>query len=129
MSSQPAAERLTGTAWALALLPLLLLGVVLAHIVVSGGGLRELAGPPLEQVTIQRITLPEPGIIKVEVVNDGPQAVTIPQVLVDEAFWEFTIEPSSTISRLGRAAITIPYPWVAEENHLVKLITKLGMTF
>ena len=129
MSSQPAAKRLTGTAWILALLPLLLLGIVLAYLVVSGGGLRELAGPPVEQVTIQRITLPQPGIIRVDVVNDGPQAVTIPQVLVDEAFWEFTIEPSATISRLQRVVITIPYPWVAEETHVVKLITKLGMTF
>jgi zinc transporter ZupT len=129
MSLHQAAERLTGTAWVLAFLPLLLLGFVLAYVVVSGGGLKELAGPPLEQLTIQRITLPEPGIIKVEVVNDGPQAVTIPQMLVDEAFWEFTIEPSSTISRLGRAVITIPYPWVTEETHVVKIITKLGMTF
>lgn len=64
-----------------------------------------------------------------QVVNDGPYAVTIPQVLVDDAFWEFTIEPSSTISRLGRAVITIPYPWVAEDTPVVKLITKLGMTF
>jgi ABC-type dipeptide/oligopeptide/nickel transport system permease subunit len=45
MSSQPAAKRLTGTAWILALLPLLLLGIVLAYLVVSGGGLRELARP------------------------------------------------------------------------------------
>jgi zinc transporter ZupT len=118
-----------GFGWALALVPLLLLGLVLAYLVTTGGGLRELAGPPLEKVTIQRITLPEPGVIKVEVVNDGPQAVTIPQVLVDEAYWEFSAEPSTTIPRLGRATFTIPYPWVAEEAHAVTLITRLGTTF
>lgn len=122
-------NRLSGWAWVLALLPLLLLGVVLTYLVVTGGGLTELAGPPVEQVTIERITLPEPGIIRIEVVNDGPQAVTIPQVLVDDAYFYFTAEPSNTIPRLGRAIFTVPYPWVAEETHHVVLISRLGATF
>ncbi len=119
----------TGTNWLLALIPLLLLGVVLAYLVATGGGLSELAGPPVEQVTIQRITLPAPNQIRVEVVNDGPQTVTIPQVLVDDAYWSFSAEPSNTIPRLGRAIFTIPYPWVEEETHAVRLITSLGVTF
>ncbi len=124
-----AEDRLSGTAWALALVPLVLLGLVLAYVVTTGGGLTELAGPPIEQVTIQRITLPEPGVIRLEVVNDGPQPVTIPQVLVDEAYWAFTAEPSNTIPRLGRAVFTIPYPWVTAEAHEITLITELGATF
>jgi len=83
----------------------------------------------VEQLAIQRITLPEPGVIRVEVVNDGPQAVTIPQVLVDDAYWAFTAEPSNTIPRLSEAIFTIPYPWVMEETHVVRLITSLGLTF
>jgi len=118
-----------GVNWLLALIPLLLLGAVLAYLVVTGGGLSELAGPPVEQVTIQRITLPAPNQIRVEVVNDGPQTVTIPQVLVDDAYWSFSAEPSNTIPRLGRAVFTIPYPWVEEETHAVRLITSLGVTF
>jgi hypothetical protein len=102
----------SGAIWVLALIPLILLGLLIAYLVATGGGLTELAGPPVEQVTIERITLPEPGVIKVEVVNDGPQTVTIPQVLVDEAYWSFTADPSNTIPRLGRATFTIPYPWV-----------------
>ena len=121
--------RLSGIAWALALVPLILLGIIAALIVTTEGGLSELSGPPVEQVSIQRITLPEPGLIVVEVVNDGPQDVTIPQVLVDEAYWQFTAEPSTTISRFGRATFTIPYPWVAEEAHEVVLVTQLGATF
>ena len=38
---------------------------------------------PRSGASIERIRLPEPGIIKVQVVNDGPHAVTIPQVLVE----------------------------------------------
>jgi zinc transporter ZupT len=120
---------MSGAVWALALIPLLLLGALVAYIVATGGGLTELAGPPVEQITIERITLPEPGVIQVEVVNDGPQTVTIPQVLVDEAYWAFTAEPSNIIPRLGRATFTIPYPWVEEETHEVVLISELGVTF
>jgi zinc transporter, ZIP family len=126
-SSEP--RRLSGAVWALALVPLILLGIVLAYLVATGGGLTELAGPPVEQITVQRIVLPEEGVIQVEVINDGPQEVTIPQVLVDEAYWAFTAEPSNTIPRLGSAVFTIPYPWVAEETHEVVLITSLGTTF
>lgn len=125
----PKAAQSQGWIWVWVLIPLLLLGVVLAYIVITGGGLAQLAGPPVEQVTIQRITLPEPGVIKVEVVNDGPETVTIPQVLVDDAYWNFTAEPSNTIPRFGGAVFTIPYPWVEEETHIVRLITSLGLTF
>lgn len=120
---------LSGAAWGLALIPLILLGLVLTYLVTTGGGLTELAGPPVEQVSIERITLPEPGIIQVDVVNDGPQTVTIPQVQVDDAYFMFDAAPSTTIPRLGRASFTIYYPWVAEEAHLVVLVTSLGTLF
>lgn len=115
--------------WLLALLPLLLLGGVLAWIVVTGAGLRDLAGPPVEHLTVQRITLPEAGLIRVEVVNDGPQPVTIPQVMVDDAWWSFSAEPSNTVPRFGRATFTIPYPWVRDETHVVRFVTELGAAF
>jgi zinc transporter ZupT len=83
----------------------------------------------VEQVSIQRVTLPEPGIIQLEVVNDGPKEVTIPQVQVDDAYYMFDAEPSTTIPRLGRATFTIYYPWVAEEAHAILLLTSLGTTF
>jgi zinc transporter ZupT len=128
--STPAeSKRASGAAWALALIPLLVLGVVLSYLVATGGGLTQLAGPPVERVSIQRISLPEPGIIRVEVVNDGPQEVTIPQVRVDDAYFMFKAEPSTTIPRLGRAVFTVNYPWVAEESHTISLITSLGVTF
>jgi zinc transporter, ZIP family len=122
-------KRLSGAAWALALVPLILLGLVLSYLVATGGGLTALAGPPVEKITIQRVTLPEPGVIRVEVINDGPQTITIPQVIVDDAYFTFKAEPSTTIPRLGRAVFTINYPWVAQETHHVVLLTSLGMTF
>lgn len=135
MSTEPlpsesvAPTRISGAIWLLAIIPFILLAIILTLIVVTGGGLTELAGPPVEQVAIERVVLPEPGIIRVEVVNDGPQDVTIPQVIVDDAYFMFEAEPSTTISRLGRATFTIYYPWVEEETHMVVLITSLGTTF
>ncbi|MGB7342085.1 MAG: hypothetical protein WBC91_24530 [Phototrophicaceae bacterium] len=122
-------NNLSGLAWVLALVPLILLGIIAALIVITQGGLSELSGPPVEQVTIQQITLPEAGRIVVNVVNDGPQEVTIAQVLVDEAYWQFSVDPSTSIPRFGSATFTIPYPWVAEEAHEVVLVTSLGGTF
>ena len=40
-------SRITGAGWLLALIPLLLLGVILTYIVITGGGLSQMAGPPL----------------------------------------------------------------------------------
>lgn len=122
-------NNLSGMVWLLALIPLLLLGVITAFILATEGGLSKLSGPPVEQISIQRITLPEAGRILVEVVNDGPQEVTIPQVIVDDAYWQFSAEPSTTIPRFGTAIFTIPYPWSQEEPHEIVLITSLGGTF
>lgn len=125
----PSGTKGSSFTWLFALVPLLLLGAVLAYIVVTGGGLRELAGPPVESLKIERITLPAPDLIKIEVINDGPQTITVPQVLIDDAFWQFSVTPSTTIPRLGRATYTVPYPWVKEEAHAIQLITGLGTVF
>ena len=84
--------------------------------------------PPIEQLSIQRVVL-EPDQITLHVINDGPDPVTIAQVLVDTAYWNFEIEPSRTLGRLGRATVTITYPWVKDEAHVVTLVTSTGLTF
>lgn len=115
--------------WSWALLPLLLLaGLALA--VSQTGILERLRGPfpPVEALTITRATL-APGQIRLDVVNGGPEPVTIAQVTVDEAFWDFTIAPAATIERFGRGTIEIPYPWVTDEAHVVSLMTSTGLTF
>lgn len=124
-----AGTRQGGAQWALFFLPFLLLAALLAYLVATGGGLSEFAGPPVEHVAIGRITLPDAGVIRVEVVNDGPKEITIAQVAVDDAYWSFDADPSPTLPRLGRATFTIPYPWVREEKHVVKFVSSLGATF
>jgi len=112
-----------------ALIPLLLLGALLAVLVIGGVGLGARTAPPIEELTVDRITLPAPGQIVAEVTNGGADPVTIAQVQVDDAYWAFTITPDPTIPRLGRATIMIPYPWVQDEAHSVKLVSSNGVTF
>jgi zinc transporter, ZIP family len=112
-----------------ALIPLLLLGVLLAMLVITGAGLGARTAPPIEELTVDRITLPAPDQIVVDVTNGGADPVTIAQVQVDDAYWEFDITPSTTIPRLGHATIAIPYPWVQDEAHFIKLLSSNGVTF
>jgi ZIP family zinc transporter len=113
----------------LALLPLLLLAAVLALIVRTDAGLGDRTVPPIETLSVQRVRLPEPGLIELEVVNDGPDPITIAQVLVDEAYWQFEIDGDGTLDRLESATVSIPYPWVQDEAHGIALISSTGVVF
>jgi zinc transporter ZupT len=116
--------------WAKGLLPLLLLAVLLAGFLKFGPvGVFRAAFPPVEELTVDRITLPAPYRMEVRVVNGGPEPVTIAQVMVDDANWVFGIEGAATVNRLESRVITIPYPWVEGEPHHVKVVTSTGLTF
>lgn len=123
------AERSPGRWILLGLAPLALLAAVLALIVATNAGLGERTAPPIEKLNVERVALPEPGLMRLTVVNDGPDAITIAQVRVDDAYWAHEIAPSRTIQRLGTATITIPYPWIAGEAHAITLISKTGVVF
>jgi zinc transporter, ZIP family len=114
----------------LGLVPLLLLGALLFVIVRSGpaDAVRGENFPPVERLTFQRVTL-EPGAILVSVMNDGPDAVNIAQVQVDDAFWTFTADKGVALRHLGRTDLRIPYPWVHGEAHVVRLLTSTGAAF
>jgi ZIP family zinc transporter len=116
--------------WIAALLPLLLLGLLVALIVQTrpGDALRGDGVPPVERLAIDRAQLGPDGIV-LSVLNDGPDAVTIAQVTVDDAYWAFSSSKGAVLGHLGRTTLTIPYPWVAGEAHLVKVVTSTGTTF
>ena len=117
--------------WFWGLLPLALVGLLLGTFVRYGPlGVFRAPFPPVEELTIDRAVLPQPHRIILEVTNGGPSPVTVAQVVVDDAIWQFSIEPAGkTIPRLGRSKIKIPYPWVEGETHEVTLLTSTGLTF
>lgn len=120
---------MTASRWWWALVPLGLLAALIV-LVTQTGLLDRLRGPfpPVELVTVERVRL-QPGRIELSIVNGGPDPVTIAQVSVDEAFWNFTMSPSQTVGRFGRATIALDYPWVENEAHVVSMLSSTGLTF
>jgi len=116
--------------WALALLPLLLIVLLLGgFMAVNPLAFFANAFPPLEELSIQQVRFPDRNEIELSVVNGGPDPVSISQVIVDDAYWQFTIEPGQELGRLERASIHLTYPWVDGEPLPVRIITSTGVTF
>ena len=110
--------------------PLILLaGLVGVFLRFGPVGVFRQAFPPVEELSVERIRLPRPGLMEVRVVNGGPEAVTVAQLMVDDANWVHRLDGPRTIERLESRTITVPYPWVEGEPHTVTLVTSTGLTF
>ena len=122
---EDATRRLPG--WLLGLVPLLLIAIALAaFLALDGPGLGERRGPPVEQLAVERTKL-EPGRIELTVRNDGPDAVSVAQVIVNDAFVSFT-GAEQPIGRLDSEKLTIQQPWIEGEAYEVALLTSSGGT-
>ena len=116
--------------WIKGLAPLVLVVLlVFTFLRLGPAGVFQTAFPPVEELTIERVTLPGPGEMRVLVVNGGPEPVTVSQVMVDDAVWTHDVYGDRTIERLERREIRIPYPWVEGEPHHIALVTSTGLTF
>jgi zinc transporter, ZIP family len=116
--------------WLKGIGPLVLLALLVAAFLRFGPvGVFQQAFPPVEELTVERIRLPRAGLMEVRVVNGGPEAVTIAQLMVDDANWVHELNGSRTLERLESRTITVPYPWVEGEPHTVALVTSTGLTF
>jgi zinc transporter, ZIP family len=115
--------------WALAVLPLLLVAG-LVWLVIASDPAAKLRGdlPAVEVLAFQRVELSNQGIVAT-VLNDGPDPVTIAQIMVDDAYWTFTQEPPGPLAHLQEARLFLPYPWVENETHAIRLVTSNGITF
>jgi ZIP family zinc transporter len=131
MESRAATDRdLPGArlpAWLLGLVPLLLIiAAVGAFAALDGPGLGERRGPPVEELAVEKTVL-EPGAIELTVRNDGPDAVTIAQAQVNDAFVQFS-GAEDPIGRLDSATVRLQQPWVEGEAYEVALLTSSGGT-
>lgn len=113
-------------AWLSWSVPVLVLGVLVAAFLLFDpiGELRSV--PPVETVAVERTVLEEESI-EMQVRNDGPDPVTIAQVLVEDAYRPFEIS-SPTLGRLEEATLTIPYPWEEGAPLRIALLTSTGLT-
>lgn len=113
-----------------AAIPVVLISALAGFVILRGpaASLRPEGTPPVERLAVQRVVLDDAGI-HVSILNDGPDAVTVAQVTVDDALWAFQSDAGWPLPHLGRASLTIPYLWVAGEAHRIKLISSTGATF
>ncbi len=115
--------------WLLSLLPLLLLGLLAwAFSLANPLALFTANLPPVEQLAVERVLL-TPGGFELRLLNSGPMPVSIAQVTVDDAYWQFKQEPAGPLPRLGRANLTIPFHWVVNDLYHIRLVTSTGLTF
>lgn len=110
------------------LIPIILLAGVIALFLSTGGGLNLTAPVPVEALTVERYAL-EHNRILIHVQNTGPQEITLAQAVVNSAIWPFEVTPAATIPRLGRATVSIDYPWAYGEAYAVTLFSSNAIAF
>ena len=121
-------SRFTFKTLILLLIPIILLAGVIWLFLSTGGGLDLEAPVPVEDLSIERYTLTR-DVIELHVRNTGPEELTIAQLAVNEAIMPFTVTPDTTIPRLSRAVIHIPYPWSYGEAYGVTVFTTNAIAF
>jgi zinc transporter ZupT len=120
------ASRGARSGWLAALLPLILLGGLIAFFIALDAPGLERNGVPVEEVAIERTEL-RPNEIELQVRNDGPDSVQIAQAIVNDGFAAFE-QDDEELGRLDRSLVTINYPWIEGEAYEVLLLTSTGGT-
>ncbi|WP_262174581.1 ZIP family metal transporter [Haloarcula laminariae] len=118
--------------WVFALLPIVLLVLVLGVYAFTSPLAGVQSGEPLPDVTVTHTTLPSDETVVLHVTNNGPESVTISQVLVDEAYWNFRVEGAGgdqTLAPMESAQIVVPYHWNPGWDLEVALVLSDGSTF
>lgn len=108
------------------LVPLLLLVAVVAWVMINGAGIEKDPAAPIEVLNIERINTTYSGF-EISISNTGPEPLTISQVIVNDSIWNFGVSPSETLKRFEEGKITINYPWVQGDPHVIKIITENGI--
>ncbi|MFD0618653.1 ZIP family metal transporter [Paenibacillus sp. GCM10027629] len=110
------------------ILPIVLLVGMIAAIMTLGTGIRQDSPVPIESLNVEKTVLSRDGIT-LNVLNSGPQELTIAQIMIDDAYWNFNMEPSTTIPRMGQATVKTPYPWVEGDAHEIRMVTTNSVIF
>ncbi len=117
--------RRTPTA-ALAVAALLTIGAALAVVLaVAGRTLPERAGPPVEQLAVERTVLAA-GTIELTLRNTGPDPVRVAQVFVNDAYVDFT-GGDAPIGRLAADTVRLDYPWQQGQPYEIAILTSTGV--
>lgn len=124
---EPTREQLSAKLVASAIIPLVVLGAMIAFLLWPGNGLLNI-GIPLPDVTIERIEFLD-GRIVAYVRNTGPLAVEIAQADVNDRILPAAIEPSRSLERFAEAKVVIPFQWIEGVPYEIGITTSDGTRF
>jgi zinc transporter, ZIP family len=114
--------------WLLGLVPLLLIALAIGlFALLDGPGLGDRTGPPAEELAVERTEL-RPNEIDLTLRNEGPDAVEIAQVAVNDGYAPFTATDGLEVGRLGSTTLEITYPWIEGEAYEIFILTSSGGT-
>ncbi|WP_254538832.1 ZIP family metal transporter [Halomarina litorea] len=118
--------------WVAALLPIILLALIAgAFFATAPFASLDNGGAPLPDVSVTHTTLPSEETVVLHVTNNGPDEVTISQVLVAEAYWDFDVQGAggdNTLAPRESAEIVVPYHWNPGWDLEVALLLSDGAT-
>ena len=106
--------------------PLVAVGLMVAWFLGGGSALFGTAVPPVEKLAFERVIF-RPQEIVLLVRNQGPAPMSVGQVLVNDAIWDFSIAPGRGLERLGTARIAIPYDWIEGEPYALDIVSGTGI--
>lgn len=118
--------------WVAAVLPIALLVLVLGLFVFTAPLADVQGGEPLPDVAVTHATMPNDETVVLHVTNNGPKSVTISQVLMDEAYWNFEVQGAGgdrTLEPLESARVVVPYHWNPGWDLHATLVLSDGATF
>ena len=124
---QPTTKNPPGKVVASAIIPLLVLGAMIAFLLWPGNGLLNM-GAPLPDVTIERIEFLE-GKVAAHIRNTGPQPIEIAQADINDRILPAAIEPSKLLQRFGEAKVVIPFQWIKGQPYEIGVTTSDGTRF
>jgi ZIP family zinc transporter len=110
-----------------AVIPLVILGAMVAFLLWPGSGLLN-AGIPLPDITIERIEFLD-GTIAAYIWNTGPETIEIAQADVNDRILPAAIEPSKTLGRFTEAKVVIPFEWNEGQPYEVGITASDGTRF
>jgi zinc transporter, ZIP family len=112
--------------WLAGMGPLLLVAAMTWWFLSSGVAWLRLGGVPIEKLAIERVVF-RPQEIVLKVRNEGPGTLSVGQLLVNDAIWDFSITPGREIGRMKGATLSIPYDWLPGEPYVFTIVSGTGL--
>lgn len=124
---EPIKETRSAKMVASAVIPLIVLGAMVAFLLWPGNSLLNI-GVPLPDVTIERVEFLD-GVVAATIRNTGPQPIEIAQADINDRILPAAIEPSKSLERFAEARVVIPFQWTEGRPYEIGVTTSDGTRF